>query len=101
MKRIDTLAALDAVGDTSLRPILDRYRDLIDLAVIFIIEPGDTLAAIELARGGPLADYELLEMIGGHIVMTFILSDFGEGQVLIVADRPESDQPLLSYLKSL
>lgn len=99
MKQIDTLAALDAVGDTSLCPILERYRDMMELAVIFIIEPGDGIAAIEQARGGPLADFEALEVIGDHIVVTYILSDYGEGQVLIVADHPDTDRQLLSYLK--
>ena len=99
MLKIDTLAALDAVGETSLRPILDRYRELIDLAVIFIVEPGDTIAAIEQARGGPLVDFEVLEVIGKHIIATYILSDYGEGQVLIVANHPDTDRRLLAYLK--
>lgn len=99
MLKIDTLAALDAVGETSLRPVLERYRDLIELAVIFIVEPGDTIPAVEQARGGPLVDFEVLEVIGENIVVTYILSDYGEGQVLIVADHPNTDRQLLSYLK--
>lgn len=96
---IDTLASLDAVADPSLRPILERYRDMMDLAVILVTEPGDTFAVVELARGGPLADYELLEVIGSHFVVTYILSDYGEGQVLVVADLPETDRHLLECLK--
>jgi len=51
MQIIKTDAALNAVTDPSLRPILERYADLMELAEIFIVGPTDTLADLEHARG--------------------------------------------------
>lgn len=101
MHVIDTEAAIVGVTDPPLRAILDRYVDLMDLAKIFIVEPGDTLATLSVARHQP---FELWEFIsshpGGWYEAVFVLSDDGAGHVVLVPDRPDIDPALLDLCRA-
>lgn len=57
---ITIIAALETVTDLSLRPHLERYADLMDLAQLFIGEPDDTLADQEHARGCLFEDWAFI-----------------------------------------
>jgi hypothetical protein len=95
MKRIDTLAALDAVGDTTLRPILERYRDMIELAEIFVIEPGDTLETLQASRGQPFEGHEFIHRhASGWLEGVWIICDDGSGHVVLAFDGPATDPTL-------
>lgn len=67
MKIITDAAACDAVADTDARAILGRYAQMMDLATIYIIEPGDTLEALEAKRGWTLS--ELAARVGREIAL--------------------------------
>lgn len=100
MKIINCTAALDAVAEPSLQPILDRYRDMMDLAVLYIIEPGDTLAALEAARERPFECWEFIDDHGGWFEAVFIICDDGAGNVILVPDREGIDTALLTLCRN-
>ena len=99
MQIIDTEAALDGVADQTLRPILARYADMMDLATIYIVEQGDGVAALALARGWACEGWEFIADHGGWLEAVFIISDFGDGQIVLVPDRADTDPDLLALLK--
>ena len=93
---IKTLAALNAVTDPSLRPHLQRYADMLDLAELFIVEPGDSLSDLEHARGWPFEDWEFIhDHQGGLYEAVVVLSQDGSGQIIFVPNRPDTDPALL------
>lgn len=101
MHIIKSVAALDAVTDEALRPILAPYRETRDLAVIFIIEPGDTLRALHQARGWSLEHWEfILHHTTGWYEAVFVISDDGAGHVVLVPDLPSIDSGLLTLCKA-
>ena len=100
MQIIDTATALEGVADPTLRHILNRYDELIDLAAIYIIQPGDTLQALALARGWPFADWEFIIDHGGWYEAVFIISDDGFGHAVLVPDRDDIDPALLDLCRS-
>ncbi len=96
MQIINTVAALDAVTDPTLCPILKRYRDLMDLAEIFIVEPTDTLDTLKQARGWLFEDWEFMHHhASGWFEAVFVLSQDGGGHVVLVPDRPDTDSTVL------
>ncbi len=99
---ITNLAALEAVSEPTLRPHLERYADLLDLAVVFIVEPGDTLATLEHARGWPFEDFEFIHhhQPDGWFEAVFVLSQDGAGHVVFVPDRPDTDPALLGLCRA-
>jgi hypothetical protein len=99
MHIIATSKALDGVADPSLRPILDRYCDLMDLAVIYIIQPGDTADTLHAERGRPFAGWEFIHDHGGWYEAVFIISDDGAGDVILVPDHPGIDPELLTVCR--
>lgn len=93
---IDNAAALEAVADLSLRPILSRYVDMMDLAIIYIIEPGDTLNVLTDRRGRSFVDWEFIVRHPGAIFEAVVIrSDDGAGDVILVPDRDGMDPNLL------
>lgn len=101
MQLIDTEAALSAVTDPSLQPILDRFADMMDLATLYVIEPGDTLASLEGERGFPFELWEYVERHPGDwFEAVFIISDDGAGQVVLVPDRSWIDPELLALCRA-
>jgi hypothetical protein len=99
MHIIYTPADIDAVIDPPLRTILERYRDLLDLCVIYEIQPNDTVATLQAARGRPFELWEFIHDHGGLFEAVFVLSDFGEGHVVIVPDSPTIDAELLTLCR--
>lgn len=87
-----------------------------DLAVFIIVEPGDSLAAVEAELRMPLAvnivdgarwpdpdftpSWEWCEDHGGLYELTFILDDSGYGHVLFVSDREGIDPALLTLCRT-
>ena len=101
MHIITTEAAIDAVADPPLRTILDRYVDMMDLAQIFILQPGDTLASLAEARNQPFADWEFITSHpSGWYEAVFVLSDDGAGHVVLVPDRPDINPALLALCRA-
>jgi len=96
MHIITDAAAFDAVADTDLRAILERYADMMDLATIYIIEPGDKLDTLQAKRGWPFEDWEFIHHhASGWLEAVFIISDDGAGHVVLAFDSPATDQDLL------
>ena len=100
MQIIKTVAALNAVTDPSLRPILERYADMLDLAELFIVEPTDTLADLEHARGWPFEDWEFIHHHpSGWYEAVFVLGQDGSGHVVFVPDRSDTGPALLQLCR--
>lgn len=116
----DMARVLSTMTDTTLKRILsDRVEqlaeyddyDLGELAHFLIVQPGDTLEAIEAAIGfSPLTNlvdgvrypspdfvpsWETVTDHGGWFEAVFILSDDGFGWVLLVPDDPAVPLSLL------
>lgn len=101
MQVIRTEAELAAITDPTLRPILERFVDMLDLATIFICQRGATLASIEQARGQPFACWEFIEEHpGGWFEAAFVLSDDGAGHIVLMPDRPCIDPDLLDLCRA-
>lgn len=100
MQIIDTEAALDRVADPPLRPILAKYRELMDLAVIYIIEPGDTLQSLGDRRGRHFAEFEFIfRYPGGWFEAVFVNSDDGAGDIVLVPDSRSIEAELLNLCR--
>lgn len=118
MKIIDSAPALAVALARPLDPYLARLLthrrdqldgDIEDAARFIIVEPPDTLAAIEEAVGFPLtwtdADHpgptwEWAERHnGGWTEIVFILSDDGAAEVLLVPDRDDLDPALTAIIR--
>lgn len=98
---ITNLAALEAVSDPTLRPHLERYADLLELAVVFIVEPTDTLADVEHARGWSFEDWEFIHhQPDGWFEAVFVLSQDGAGHVVFIPDRPDTHPALLQLCRA-
>lgn len=102
MQIIKTVAALNAVTDPSLPPLLARYADLMELAELFIVEPTDTLADLEHARGWSFEDWEFIHHhhAGGWFEAVFVLSQDGAGHIVFIPDRPDTDPALLELCRT-
>lgn len=100
MNIIESVAALDAVADDTLRPILAQYLELMDLAVIFISEPGDTLDTLHQACGWPFENWEfILHHAGGWFECVFVIGQDGAGHVVLVPELPSIDSELLNLCR--
>ncbi|WP_072384785.1 hypothetical protein [Novosphingobium sp. NDB2Meth1] len=96
MHIIISVAALDAVTDDALRPMLAPYRETMDLAVIFIVQPGDTLDTLHQARGWPFEHWEfILHHTTGWFECVFVLSQDGAGHAVLIPNEPTTDTDLL------
>lgn len=90
--------------------------DLADITHFLVIQPGDTMAAVEQEVGfTPLTNlsdgssygsadftpsWEWIEDHGGCFELVYIVSDDGFAFVLIVEDRPGVDPALLALCRS-
>ena len=79
--------------DATLRHLLSVQAerladyDLSEIATLFVVEPHDTLADLDKALGRPLASLlpaELVEHHNGWDVVTFVISDWGDGIILFI-----------------
>ena len=120
----DMARALASPIDADLKRLLALRRDQLlacdghdlgELAHFVVVEPADTLAAIEEVVGMPLAtnlvdgskygdpgftpNFEYVERHGAWFEAVMILSDDGFGIVLLVPDRPDIDPTLLGLVR--
>lgn len=86
------------------RDQLKEYDELMDIGTFAIVEPGDTLANIELALGFSITvdgspTWEWVLRHGAIFEAPLILSDDGFGHVLIVPDTEGIDPVLLALCR--
>ncbi|GAB5349211.1 hypothetical protein [Alteriqipengyuania sp. 357] len=81
-------------------PILERYVTLIDLAWLFIIQPGDSAADLATVRQRPFECWEFIIAESGWFEAVFVLSDDGFGHVVLIPDRSEIDATLLTICRN-
>jgi hypothetical protein len=125
---IDSTASMDRALKGPLTGVIKRVLalrrdqlsgfegyDLGDLGRWLIVEPGDTISAIETAAGLPIAvchadgneddalehgpPWEWVLDHGGLYEAPIILTDDGFGTVLIVSDRADIEPTLLNMLR--
>ena len=124
--RTDAAARLDAgvravlaLRLAQLAEFLDDYA-LAELATFHVAEPGDTLASLAAQTGLPIAHgwcddapygtpgfapaWDVLERhdteAGAVFEFVFVLSDSGYAEVLLVPDRPDTDETLLELCRA-
>jgi len=101
MNIISNEIALAAITDPALCAILERFADMMDLATLYIVEAGDTLASIEQACGCPLEGWEyVLRHPSQWFELVIIQSDFGEGFVVLVPDQADIDPEVLTMCRA-
>ena len=102
---------LDDPLDLDLKSLLTTRRDqlmeydLSELGVFVIIQPGDTMAAIETATGWPILmdgvpTFEWVQRHGTIWEIPFVLADSGAGHVLIVPEGEGIDTTLLDLCRA-
>ena len=123
--RTDAAARLDAgvravlaLRLAQLAEFLDDYA-LAELATFHVAEPGDTLTSLAAQTGLPIAHgwcddapygtpgfapaWDVLERhdteAGAVFEFVFVLSDSGYAEVLLVPDRPDTDETLLALCR--
>ncbi|OYU33261.1 hypothetical protein [Novosphingobium sp. PASSN1] len=74
-----SVAVLYGMTDETMRPILKQYRELMDLAFIVIVHPGDTLDTLNQARGW----YECVFVIRILALVLILLQTTPEGEPLV------------------
>lgn len=88
--------------DPGLTPILQRYQPLIteeELAVLFILQPGDRGQDLASIRGRPFEQWEFILTEGGWFEATFVLDDYGHGHVVLIPDSNDFDLELLTICR--
>ena len=88
--------------DPGLTPILQRYQPLIadeELAVIFILQPGDCSQTLTTIRGRSFENWELILAGGGWFEAVFVLDDYGHGHVALIPDSNDGDPELLTICR--
>ncbi len=81
-------------------PILERYATLIDLAWLFIIQPGDSAADLATVRQRPFECWEFVLEERGWFEAVFILSDDGFGHAVLIPDQTGIDATLLTICRN-
>lgn len=110
MQLVTDEAGLAALPDSAIKALLQQRRGqlladglaLSEIVNWLIVEPGDTLAAIEAAAGFPLAPDPPWEWVLDHSGLReapIITDDTGFGIVLIVPDSEGIDSELLTLLR--
>lgn len=94
--------------DENIRPILDRLNDTYaefgdEIADILILQAGDMLTDVErdygqrlVAEGRFTFPVELIQQHTGWIEVLWVISDDGQGLVLMIQDDPRIDPELQS-----
>ena len=74
----------------------DGEFDPAELVRLVIIEPGDTLEAVNVAVGYTLTpDWEARDQEGAWHALTYVLSDWGEGLLVFLPARQDIDPAFL------
>jgi hypothetical protein len=115
MMKIDTWHGLQAALALPLHPAakevlaataerLTEYNDqpLGELCTILILQPPDTLAALEQALGFPFepTQAEYIDHHDGWYELVFVTGDDGSGFVVLLEDHPDADQALLAACRA-
>lgn len=82
------------------QPIFERYAELIGLAWLFVIQPGDRIDHLQTLRGRPFEGWEFIELNDGWFEAVFVLSDDGFGHVVLIPDQPTTDPDLLALCRA-
>ncbi|QSB44326.1 hypothetical protein IDJ81_13690 [Tsuneonella flava] len=93
---------LRAGCDPGLSSILKRYQPLMaeeQLAVLYVLQPGDRRQDLEAARGCPFEQWEFIVADGGWYEAVFVLDDYGHGHVVLIPDSTECDPELLAICR--
>jgi hypothetical protein len=113
MIKLDTWEGLRSALASTLHPAanqvlaataerLAEYNDQLlgELCTILILQPPDTLAALEQALGFPFepTQAEYISCTDGWWELVFVTGDDGFGFVVLIEDRPDADRALLSRL---
>ena len=74
----------------------DGEFDPAELVRLVVIEPGDTLEAVNTDMGYTLTpDWEARDREGGWYALTYILSDYGEGVIVLIRHGSDIDPAFL------
>lgn len=96
LRRLLTLRCHQLLSDT------DGKYDLGELVQIIVVEPGDSIKAIEATAGYPIIRSPIFEWValnGGWFEGIAVLSDGGFGIALFVPDDDRVDPVLLSLMR--
>lgn len=99
MRIIRDAAVLDSIPNS----LCQRINELAALACFVLIEPGDTIPAIEAELHLSIAPdpmWEWLQDHGGIWEAPFILTDDGYGHVLLIPNREGIDPALLKLCRN-
>ncbi len=80
--------------------IFERYANLIDVAWLFFLQPGDRIDHLQTLRGRPFEGWEFIELNDGWFEAVFVLSDDGFGHVILIPDQPTTDPELLALCRA-
>ena len=113
MKSIETWSVLRATAETHpagliLRAHAERLEEFEDqplneLSEFILTEPADRISELEIKLGRALypPPWEYVEYTDGWYELVLVTSDDGYGSVVLVEDRPDGNQALLDYCKTL
>lgn len=74
----------------------DGEFDPAELVRLVVIEPGDTLETVNTELGYALTgDWEACDREGGWYALTYILSDYGEGVIVLIRHGSDIDPAFL------
>ena len=97
--------------DPAFRSLLSRLLAAIscdgefdpgELLRLVIIDPGDTLEAVNTSLGYTLTpDWEACDREGDFWVLTYVTSDWGEGLLVFIPDHPDLDTAFLCLVSEM
>ncbi|WP_152980340.1 hypothetical protein [Tsuneonella troitsensis] len=70
-----------------------------DLAVIFILHPGDRAQDLASIRGRAFENWEFIHAESGWFEAVFVLDDYGHGHAVLLPDKLEYDPYLLTICR--
>lgn len=88
--------------DPGLSKILLRYQPLMteeELAILFILQPGDRAGDLASIRGRPFQQWEFILAEGGWFEAVFVLDDYGHGHVVLIPDSNDFAHELLTICR--
>jgi hypothetical protein len=88
--------------DPGLARILERYSQFLaeeDLALLYLLHPGDRARNLETLRGYPFQNWEFIAFEAGWYEAVFVLDDYGHGHVVLMPDSTECDPILLNICR--
>lgn len=87
-------------SDPALASILQRHQPHVEMAVLFIVQPGDRIGDLETMRGCPFELWEFITYEGGWYEAVFITSDEGSGHIVLIPHAVTTDHDLLNICRT-